>query len=82
MNATEADRERAHRMLSREARLEDVDAVAEALAAEREAARAPFLALADDLRVEAVYQEPWDGNCVAAYEDISDRIRIAARQQQ
>ena len=47
MSATERDRENAVRALRHQLGAEDIERVAAALAAERERARAPFLALAE-----------------------------------
>lgn len=73
---TEADREKAAELIfprDRDARWGDVmDAVAAALAEEREKARAPFLALAEE----------WEGNApetyVPGYRYVAGRIRRAA----
>jgi hypothetical protein len=53
------------------------DRIARALADERERARAPFLALADELTAESEHSGPAKG---AVYHIAADRIRTAAQE--
>jgi hypothetical protein len=53
------------------------DRIAQALADERERARAPFLALADELTAESEHSGPAKG---AVYHIAADRIRTAAQE--
>jgi hypothetical protein len=84
---TDADRETAMRALGYHPTWDYADLglgqketaarVAQALADERERARAPFLALADELTAESEHSGPAKG---AVYHIAADRIRTAAQE--